>query len=99
MLEQILELSREMLTLGKQGEWEQVEKLQQSRERLIRESFPLSDEKAADAESARIIEQVLAIDGQIKDAAEGQRHEIRQTLSKLNQGRAATKAYQDTSRR
>jgi len=99
MLEQILETSREMLALAEQDEWEQAEMLQRQREELIKKTFPLDDEVAQSEQAAAILKQIISLDGQLRRLAESRRKEIGQALGKINQGRQATRAYRDTSRR
>lgn len=98
MLDQILEVSRNMLALAEQGEWEQVDILQQERQIIVEQTFPLEDDAARNPNVATVLKQILMLDGQIQGLAEKRHREIGQELGRINQGRAVTKAYKTTSR-
>nr|WP_305792691.1 flagellar protein FliT [Sedimenticola hydrogenitrophicus] len=97
-----------MLSLARQGEWEQLTERQVERQRMIEQAFPLdlgvmaagataAGAGAAD-EAARQIRVILDLDKQLMQLAQAQQQEIGKILGKMNQGRVATRAYQDTSR-
>jgi hypothetical protein len=104
MLGQIITLSEQMLSLARQGEWEHLNERQAERQQMIEQAFPLdlaamaAGPGAAD-DAARQIRVILDLDRQLMRLARAQQQETGQTLGKLNQGRVATRAYQDTSRR
>lgn len=99
MLSQLVHLSREMLTLAEQGEWERLTAAQTERRQLMDAVFPL-DSRLQDAEDAVAqIQLIQELDQQITRLVRAQQQQIGQELGKLNQGRAATRAYQDTSSR
>lgn len=99
MLGRLIHLSQEMLSLAQQGEWERVTEMQIERQQIIENTFPL-DPQVTDADGATgQIELILGLDQQITQLARVQQKEIGQVLSKLNHGRTATRAYQETSRR
>lgn len=99
MLDRLVRLSQEMLTLAEQGEWEQLATAQSEREQLIEQIFPLDPHISDAADAAAQVKRVLELDQQITRLARAQQKEIGQALGKLNRGRVATRAYQDTSRR
>jgi hypothetical protein len=104
MLGQIITLSEQMLSLARQGEWERLTERQVERQQMIEQVFPLdlgamaAGPVGADG-AARQIREILDLDKQLMRLARAQQQEIGQTLGKLNQGRVATRAYQETSRR
>ncbi|WP_428603349.1 flagellar protein FliT [Sedimenticola sp.] len=99
MLDQIVLLSQKMLSLAQQGEWDQLTALQQLRDDQIENCFPLDPHGLDERQVSEQIRTILALDKQILQLAGDQQMEIRETLGKLSQGRVATKAYWDTSRR
>jgi len=99
VLDRLVRLSQEMLTLAEQGEWEQLATAQSEREQLIEQIFPLDPRISDAADAAAQVKRVLELDQQITQLARAQQKEIGQVLGKLNRGRVATRAYQDTSRR
>lgn len=99
MLGHLLGLSQQMLSLARQGEWENVNEIQAERQRIIEKEFPLSPGPTEAGDVAREIQAILDLDRELLELAGTQQKEIGQTLGKLNQGRAATRAYQNTSRR
>ena len=98
MLEQILQMSQTMLTLAEQDEWEQVTGLQMERQQMMEQALPLDPALTNSDSAAAQIKKILGLDQQITELARAQQKEIGQVLGKLNQGRAATRAYQDASR-
>ncbi|TVO75288.1 flagellar protein FliT [Sedimenticola selenatireducens] len=98
MIEQILDLSQAMLSLAQDGEWEQVGALQQKRQQLVTESFPLDVDHMNHAETASQIQSILYLDKQLLHLASVQQKEISAALGKLNHGRQATKAYHTNAR-
>lgn len=99
MLDRLVRLSQEMLGLAEQGEWEQLTAAQSERQQLIEQIFPLDPQVSDAADAAAQVKRVLELDQQITRLAQAQQKEIGQALGKLNRGRVATRAYQDTSRR
>lgn len=99
MLDRLVRLSQEMLGLAEQGEWEQLTAAQSERQQLIEQIFPLDPQVLDAADAAAQVKCVLELDQQITRLAQAQQKEIGQALGKLNRGRVATRAYQDTSRR
>jgi len=99
MLSQLVRLSQEMLSLAEQGEWERVTELQIERQQMMEKTFPLDTQVTDAAGAAGQIQSILNLDQQIAQLARAQQKEVGQVLGKLNQGRTATRAYQDTSRR
>lgn len=99
MLDRLVRLSQEMLGLAEQGEWEQLTAAQSERQQLIEQIFPLDPQVSDTADAAAQVKRVLELDQQITRLARAQQKEIGQALGKLNRGRVATRAYQDTSRR
>lgn len=68
---------------------------------MIEQAFPLNLGATAVGpadDAARRIREILDLDQQLMQLALVQQQEIGKTLGKLNQGRVATRAYQDTSR-
>ena len=98
MLGQILQMSQTMLALAEQDEWEQVEVLQRDRQQLMEQALPLDPALTNPDSAAAQIKEILGLDQQITELARSQQKEIGQVLGKLNQGRAATRAYQGNSR-
>ncbi len=99
MLGRLIHLSQEMLSLAQQGEWERVTEMQVERQTLIENTFPLDAQTVEADEAAGQIQSIIDLDQQITRLARAQQEEIGRAVSKLNHGRVATKAYQDTSRR
>ncbi|AKH20268.1 flagellar protein FliT [Sedimenticola thiotaurini] len=99
MLDRLVQISQEMLALAGQGEWAQVTDLQQQRQQLIEQTFPLDPQVSDSVNAAAQIQCILDLDRQLTEMARTQQKEIGQALGKLNRGRVATRAYQDTSRR
>jgi hypothetical protein len=98
MIEQILAVSREMVTLAERGEWERVEVLQQERQQLIKDVFPLDASRIDQDFASETIQAILDLDKQLLQLALAQQKEIGTVLGKLNQGRQATKAYHTNAR-
>lgn len=98
MLDQLVRLSREMLSLAGQGEWERVAGLQIERQQMMGQTFPLDSSLTDTQGAAGQVKEILDLDQQITELARVQQKEIGQLLGKLNQGRTATRAYRDTSR-
>lgn len=98
MLEQILDTSRSMLALAEQGEWEQVEALQRQRQQLIERTFPFDNNAAQASQATSLLKQILVLDRNVRNLAENRYKAISRDLGRINQGRTATKAYQNASR-
>ncbi|MCP4994181.1 MAG: flagellar protein FliT [Gammaproteobacteria bacterium] len=99
LLSSILSLSKAMLAEAEKSEWEQVAEMQLERQQMIESCFPLDDSiknpEAVKAQIQAIIEQ----DELLMALAKPQHKEIGSVLSKISQGKQATKSYQQVEGR
>ena len=89
----ILSISKEMLQLARNKDWEKVIVLESQRNILISDYFamPVSDQEAAQV--ASYINRVLEIDKQLIKLGDLECHCLRENLQKINHGKHALKVY------
>jgi hypothetical protein len=92
-LQQLLELSKTMLTQAQDGLWDEVILLETQRQDLIKRFFAEPVQQAQAEAVAAGIKTLLAIDEKITELAELKRFDILQVLQTMEQGKKAVKAY------
>ncbi|SFF97495.1 flagellar protein FliT [Neptunomonas qingdaonensis] len=98
MTQQLLDLTKEIQASAESETWDNVAKLQISRENLIKkiEQLPTpEDEKTSLAIEALIIE-IQKVDAQIMPKVAEQMRALNENRKQTNQGKKMTKAYQST---
>jgi len=92
-LANLLALSETMLEHGRQGEWEDVERLEAVRRQGLEACFA-TPVAAADASTARdLLERLLKVDKELTALAAHTRDEAGARLAELRTGRRASAAY------
>ena len=87
--EQLLKLSREMLTLAKRGEWDKLAEVEQTRESLFYSVFT-----EMDSNNAALGQEILAIDEKTMTLARAAMSNVQQDAQKLRDAGKANNAYQ-----
>lgn len=91
----LLTVSRKMLDQAKQGNWQTVNELEESRQKLIAEIFKASADKInADSEFGKNIQEIIQIDAEIESLANAAKSKVQDELIELNKVRNQAKAYQ-----
>jgi hypothetical protein len=99
-LKKIVGLSGSMLTTAREGDWERVREIEQQRQKLLDEVFPLeSDNIANPATLTQQIQQIVDFDKQTMALMERGRKELAGLQNKISSGRQAVSAYQDIQNR
>lgn len=91
----IIDLSDSMLGNARDGKWEQVQQLEQKRQQLFAQAFPLDKDSITDAAAlAAQIQNIIDLDKQTMQLAAKDRKEFAGLMGKLSSGRQAVAAYQ-----
>ncbi len=92
-LQQILQLSLQMLQLAEADEWEEVVDLEAERRQLIATTFPLTAEQATIPSTVTDLEQIIEFDNRLMGMCAKAQRKIGSVLGKIHKGRQATTAY------
>jgi len=95
ILQQSLELSRRLLTLMKEGAWEEAEALEAERFRLIRKGLAAAPDQAL-PEKIAILREIDALNGEMASLAGQGKSKLSGQLRHLQQGRKAGRAYRQS---
>ena len=98
LLQQILEITREMRTAALESDWEFVQQSEVRRRPLIERCFPLQDGEVNSELAAASIREIIELDLSIKSLALFAHDELAQSLGKLKLGRQAVSAYASVKR-
>ncbi len=99
-LNKIIDLSSSMLDNARNGEWEQVQELEQQRQELFSQIFPLDKDFITDASALTLqIRKIADLDKETMQLAGSGLKESTGLLGKLVAGRQAVAAYQNTKDR
>lgn len=91
----IIDLSSSMLASASAGEWERVQELEQQRQQLFSQTFPLDQDSITDAAAlAAQIQRIMDLDRETMQIAAKGRKEFTGLMGKLSTGRQAVAAYQ-----
>ncbi|MCB1849654.1 MAG: flagellar protein FliT [Gammaproteobacteria bacterium] len=93
LLQQILEITREMRTAALESDWELVQQSEAQRSFLIARCFPLQEAPVDPELTAASIDEIIELDRSIQSLALLARDEITHSLGKLKRGRQAINAY------
>jgi len=97
-IKQIVDLSDAMLNEAQNGRWQQVIDMQNEREVLIGQSFPV-DEPCEEPEEMHLrVSSIVALDNQVMRLAKLQQKELGRSLGEISTGRQAAQAYIKASR-
>lgn len=94
----LLELTREMLDLGKAGDWVLFAQREQERQSLSRAIFATPVPREAAPLVADCIRRVLDLDQELITLAEEQREKAARTMREVQRGRFAANTYRRFSR-
>ncbi len=93
-LTKILDLSSSMLDKARDGDWERVQELEQGRQQLFAQSFPLKSGQVTDASALSAqIHKIIELDKETMQLAAKCRKEFSGLIGKLTTGRQAVAAY------
>lgn len=95
-LNQILNLTREMLAKAQAGEWEDLISLESRRGAMIVQHFNLSPSANIDAGDAACLHQLRELNGRILEIGKTQRQQLMQILADGNRQRHAAGLYRQT---
>ncbi len=99
-LERIVELSGSMLAVAREGDWEQVQELEQQRQVLFDQTFPLDNDSIADADAlTKKIKKISDIDKETMALMVKGRKEFSRLANKISSGRQAVNSYRDIAGR
>ncbi len=94
-LTKILDLSSSMLISARDGDWERVQELEQRRQQLFTQTFPLDSGQVTDAAALSAqIHKIIDLDRETLQLAAKGRKEFVGLIGKLTTGRQAVAAYQ-----
>lgn len=96
LLEQALELSRRMGSLGEEGDWEQVIELEPQRRAVLEQAF--ATRAPVDESLAQRVHQILELDRRLMDLSLQARDRAAGELGQLNRSRKARNAYAASAR-
>lgn len=97
---QALTMSRQMLALAQEGQWQQLIDLEAKRQQALLDSFPPPAEgQAAErldptTEHGQQIQEILKIDEQVQQLVTNERNAIRDELAARSRAQSQAKAYQ-----
>ena len=93
-LDQAIDMTRQMLALAKNEEWEKLTELELERQKIIREN--ISDDHSVNKESeiGLKIQQILEIDQEVQSLVVKAHDEVRDEIIQLNKDKGAVKAYE-----
>ncbi|HKJ95931.1 MAG TPA: flagellar protein FliT [Gammaproteobacteria bacterium] len=94
----LLELTREMLDLGRAGEWVSFVERERERQDVAQELFATPVPREAAAVVAECIRRVLDLDHELISLAEAHRDEAAEALKDMRTGAQAANAYRRYSR-
>ena len=95
-LNKIVELSSSMLAIARNENWEQVQEIEQQRQKLFDMTFPLNKESVADpALLAQKIQEIADLDRETMALMQKSRKELSGLANKISSGRQAVGAYRD----
>ncbi|MCP4995413.1 MAG: flagellar protein FliT [Gammaproteobacteria bacterium] len=93
LLSRIVQLTQEMLQQAESSSWEQVGELEQSRQQLIQNCFPLDDSIENPDLAGNQISMIVDLDKKIMRMASKERKSVASILGELGLGRQAVKTY------
>ncbi len=94
-LTKIIDLSSSMLGNARDGEWDQVQQLEQQRQQLFTQTFPLDKDSITDAAALTAqIQKIVDLDKETMQFAVKGRKEFTGLMGKLATGRQAVAVYQ-----
>ena len=98
MTQQLLDLTKEIQASVESETWDNVAKLQITRENLIKkiEQLPTPQDEKTSLEIEALIIEIQKIDAQIMPKATEQMRALNENRKQTNQGKKMTKAYQST---
>jgi hypothetical protein len=95
-LNEIIELSSSMLATAREGDWEQVQEIEQKRKKLFEQTFPLDKDSITDAAAlTRQIQRIADLDKQTMALMADSRKELSGLVKEIATGRQAVNAYRD----
>lgn len=97
-LKDIIVMSKQMLTLAKNREWEQVTELEEKRRVLVLQCFQQPTSEQDSPEVAASIREVLRLNQEVTELGKQSREELGGELRTNITGRTAQAAYQAYSR-
>lgn len=99
-LEQLLDLSKEILDATRQKQWEKVEVLQQQRSALIEQinQQPLPSDREASLNAETLISAIKALDEQTLPLLNAEQDATRKARQKSNKGKQMSQAYRSLNR-
>lgn len=99
-LEQLLDLSKEILEAANQAQWAKVEALQQQRTTLIEKinQQPLPSDRDASLKAEALINAIQALDGQTLPLLNAEQDATRKARQKSNKGKQMSQAYRSLNR-
>lgn len=91
LLNQALQVTREMTTLGDAGEWVAVMEIEPRRRALLEQAF--SSQSPADEQTIGCINEILALDKELMRLGEMVRGQLAGELGQMQKGRKGAQAY------
>jgi hypothetical protein len=90
-----------MLTHARDKDWEQVQEIEQQRQKLLDGTFPLDESSVANNPSvlAWQIQKIADLDKETMFLMSESKKELSDTVKKISSGRQAVSAYQDIQSR
>ncbi len=97
-LQQILQLSQQMLKLAEDDKWEEIVDLDEQRHRLISATFPLNAEQLDISSAVTLIKHIMELDERVTALGTDAKQNMATVLSDIQKGRQATNAYHKVGR-
>lgn len=96
-LNRIVDLSDTMLTIARGGDWERVQVIEQQRQKLLDQTFPLDESSVTQdpAAIAKQIQKIADLDRETISLMQESQKELSGFANKISSGRQAIGAYRD----
>ncbi len=98
LLQQVVELSREMLAVAEAERFDRLPEMEAQRHALIERCFGPDVEAADDDQVSEQIVRILDMDERLAAMVKGERDAIAQDVKTLRRGREVVKDYQEMGR-
>lgn len=100
-LNRIVDLSNTMLTIARDGDWEQVLEIERQRQKILDQTFPLDESSVTDNPAAlsQQIQKIADLDKETMSLMSESQKELSEFVNKISSGRQAVGAYRDIQNR
>lgn len=93
-LEQAVKYTKEMLSLAKKDEWQQVLEIDKERQQIIHDAF---NNTPLRVEQAQLTEQLVSMQQELLSLSTSAHQTSQAEIQQLNHGKKAIQSYEDTN--